>query len=843
MRWVRAIVSLVLAAAVFWGLDNRHGTFPALGKLFNPFSGFWQNGSRSDAVPEKLVVPGLCDEARVVWDARRVPHIFAQNDHDLYLAQGYVAASLRLWQMEFQALYTAGRISEVVGSVGLRQDIFTRRFGLPWAAENAVRAFRDDPKTRAVVDAFTAGVNARIHDLGRKDLPVEYKILDYRPEPWTDYKCALLLKAMAYSLSSYNQDAAMTQMMKMTKDQGGWPGWEDFGDRLFPFMSPLVDPVIPPGTPLDFTPLPVPTRGHVGGEGGNKDGAGGGNATSHPEAAPATGGIESPGYRTGSGIGSNNWAVSGKLTRSGFPILSNDMHLELSLPAIWYEIQLSAPGVNVRGVAFPAAPLVVAGYNESVAWGFTNGTDDVLDWYDITFKDDSRAEYLYGGEWRKTTVREEKIKVRGGATVFDKVVYTHYGPVVRSKDEPPFTNMNVPPGAALRWLAHDASNELQPLYALNRARNYADYVQALETWDCPAQNIVYADREGTIAIRHDGKYPLRWKGQGRFVLDGTDPADEWRGWVPRGHVPHIKDPERGFVSSANQMPADAGYPYYLGWDYAPYERGARINEILAAARDVTPSDMVKMQTDVLDIRARAVLPRLLDIIQEKPATAAEKKSFEELRAWNFEARAALIAPTVFRELWNELNRLTWDDEKPPGVERMTRPASQVMVDQILNYPDGVFFDLPDLPNTNPILETLTDIAELAFRAAVANLEKRLGPWGDAWRWGKVKGTQLRHVARIPGFGREKLEADGIGHVIGAIDTVWAPSWRMVVELGPEVRAWGNYPGGQSGNPGSPYYDDFVDDWASGKPYELVFLRSADESNPGVVGRTVMRGGK
>ena len=841
MRWVRAIVSLVLAAAVFWGLDNRHGTFPALGKLLNPFSGFWQNGSRSDTVPEKLVVPGLRDEVRVVWDARHVPHIFANNDHDLYLAQGYVAASLRLWQMEFQALYTAGRISEVVGPVGLRQDIFTRRFGLPWAAENAVRAFRDDPKTREVVDAFTAGVNAYTRTLDRKGLPVEYKILDYRPEPWTDYKCALLLKAMAYSLSSYNQDAAMTQMMKMTKDQGGWPGWEDFGDRLFPFRPPLVDPVIPPGTLLDFVPLPVPTRSGAEGGGGNKDGESGHPDDSRLEATPADpSGFESPGYQTGPGIGSNNWAVSGKLTRDGFPILSNDMHLELSLPAVWYEIQLSAPGVNVRGVAFPAAPLVVAGYNESVAWGFTNGTDDVLDWYDITFKDDARAEYLTGSEWRKTTVREERIKVRGGAAVVDKVVYTHYGPVVRQKDEPAFANMNVPPGAALRWLAHDASSEFSTLYALNRAHNYADYVKALETWDCPAQNIIYADREGTIAIWHDGKFPLRWKGQGRYVLNGADPADEWRGWVPHGQVPHVKDPDRGFVSSANQMPADAGYPYYLGWDYASFERAGRINEILAAARDVTPSDMVRMQTDVLDIRARAVLPRLLDIIKEKPATGAEKKGFEELRAWNFEARAALIAPTVFREFWNELNRLTWDDEKPLGAERMTRPASQVMVDQILNYPDGEFFDV--IGKNYPI-ETLTDIAELAFRAAVANLEKRLGPWGDAWRWGKVKGTTLRHLARIPGFSREKLEADGIGHVIGAIDTVWAPSWRMVVELGPEVRAWGNYPGGQSGHPGSKFYDDFIDDWAAGKPYELVFLRSADESNPAVVGRTVMRGGK
>jgi penicillin amidase len=835
MRWVRAIFSLALAAAVFWGLDNRHGNFPALGRLLDPFAGFWQNGSRSAILPEMLVVPGLRDEVRVVWDSRHVPHIFAKNDHDLYLAQGYVAASLRLWQMDFQALYTAGRISEVVGPVGLRQDIFTRRFGLPWAAENAARAFRDDAKTREVVDAFTAGVNALIRSLGRKGLPIEYKILDYRPEPWSDYKCALLLKAMAFSLSSYNQDAAMTQL----NDQGVR---EELNvvDRLFPFVPPLVDPVIAPGTPLDFTPLPIPDRGGALGDSVNKDGGRGHPAAADPEFGTMDpGGLPSPGYRTGPDVGSNNWAVSGQLTRNGFPILSNDMHLELSLPAVWYEIQLSAPAINVRGVAFPAAPFVVAGYNENIAWGFTNGTDDVLDWYDITFKDGTRSEYLYGGEWRKATVREETIGVRGGETVVDRVVYTHHGPVVRWEEEPPFPNMNVPPGAALRWLAHDPSNEFSTLYALNRARNYADYVEALKTWDCPAQNIVYADRKGTIALWHDGKYPLRWKGQGRYVLDGSASADDWRGWVPRGHVPHVKNPDRGFVSSANQLPAGAGYPYYLGWDYAPYERGARINELLAAARDITPPDMVRMQTDVLDMRARAVLPRLLDIIRDRPMTGAEKKCFEELRAWNLEARASRIAPTVFRECWNEINRLTWDDEKPSNMERMPRPASQITIDQILNHPGGEFFDIVGTDAT----ETFTDIAGQAFRSAVANLEKRLGPWGDAWRWGRVKGTQIRHLARVPGFGRDRVEADGVGHAINAIDAVWAPSWRMVVELGPEVRAWGNYPGGQSGDPGSKFYDDFVDDWAAGRSYELVFLKSADEANPAVIGRTLMRGGK
>jgi penicillin amidase len=814
MKRLRAVLALVLAVAAFWALDRRHGAFPALGPLLDPFAGFWQNGGRSDEIPKTLDVAGLREEVRVAWDERRVPHIFARNDHDLFLAQGYVAATLRLWQMDFQSRYTAGRIAEIVGRAGLRQDIFNRRFGLPSAAERALAAFRGDPRAWEVLEAFTAGVNARIRGLRRKDLPVEFKILGYGPEPWTELKCALLLKAMSYGLTAYNRDAAMTRMK-------GWGGdWDRALERLFPFRPPLVDPVIPPGTPWDFTPAAV-TGGAAG---------------------PAAGGAPAPAKADGSGdgtrpaLGSNNWAVSGRLTRAGVPILCNDMHLELSLPAVWYEVQLAAPGLNVRGVAFPATPLVVAGYNEHIAWGFTNGTDDVLDWYDITFKDATRAEYLFGGEWLRSEVREERIKVRGGGTVVDRVVSTRHGPIVRWPDEPAFPNMDVPAGAALRWLAYDPSDEFATLGALDRAAGYDGFVAAIKSWKCPALNFAYADRDGTIALWHNGAFPLRRPGQGRFVLDGAEPADDWGGWVPRDQVPHVKDPARGFVSSANQAPADESYPYYLGWDYASYERGARINEILGAARDITPEDMIRMQADVVDIRARAVLPTLLEVLRGRAATETERRCAEELAGWDYEARAAAIAPTVFRQLWAEINRLTWDDETTAAMGPMDRPASQVVVDLILHEPGAPWFD----DRTTPEREAFPEIAERAFHEAATNLEKRLGPFGDAWRWGRVKGTEIRHLARIPGFGL-KLETDGAGQVIDAIDAVWGPSWRMVVELGPVVRAWGNFPGGQSGEPGSKYYDDRVDDWAAGRPYELVFLKSADDPDPRIVGRTVMRG--
>jgi penicillin amidase len=824
MKWVRVLLSLLLAAAIFWALDNRHGLVPPFGKLLNPFAGFWQNGTRGDRPPGDLAVPGLRSRVTIAWDSRQVPHIFAANDHDLYLAQGYIAAYLRLWQMEFQVMYAGGRLSEVVGPDALPLDRFNRRFGMVWAAESAAAEIRKDSETRDAAQAYSDGVNAYLNGLKRKDFPVEYKILDYGPEPWTDFKCGLLLKYMAYMLSGRSSDTDWTRLRAALGEAAT--------EALFPYYPPLVDPVIPPGTPLDFKPLPIPQPPSEATPGR------GGAPGRWPSATPGPSGYAFPGQLEHR-LGSNNWAVSGKLTRSGFPILCDDMHLGLTLPMIWYEVQLSAPGLNVRGVSLPGAPGVVVGYTEKAAWGFTNGTDDVADWYAIRFKDSSRREYLDRGQWKPTRIREERIKVRGSQTVVDRVVYTHFGPVFRLEGEPGFEDLDVPPATAVRWVGHDPSNEFKALLMLNRAQNYEDYLAALKFWDCPSQNFVYADSAGTIALWHNGKFPLRWKGQGRYILDARNPADEWQGWIPHEHNPHVKNPERGFVSSANQPAADAGYPYYLGSDYASYERGARINEILAGSKDITAEDMIRMQGDVLNIRARAVLPRLLELLKDKTAPGTEKRAYGALRDWNFENRARFEAPTVFERLWTELNTLTWNDEKKGAMDRMPRPESQVMADLILNRPDSEWFD----DKATPGRETLADIALQAFRAACRSLEKEFGPWGESWAWGKAKGTHAAHLGRIPGLGRDKIETDGVGYVINAVGRGWAPSWRMVVDMGPAVRAWGIYPGGQSGNPGSKFYDNFLDDWAAGKPYELIFLKSADERHPGIVAHTTLRSEK
>ncbi|MDH4196329.1 MAG: penicillin acylase family protein [Candidatus Aminicenantes bacterium] len=616
----------------------------------------------------------------------------------------------------------------------------------------------------------------------------------------------------------------------------------------------MVDPIIPAGTAWGFSTEPTPgvpsgilpisivpagTAWDFSVEPSTEGRSPSPSASPPPDAAAAGARTAAVGGYPETGIGSNNWAVAGWRTRSGHPILCNDPHLDLTLPSIWYEIQLNAPGLNAYGVSLPGAPGIILGHNERIAWGTTNAFSDVIDWYAIKFKDQDRKEYWHDGRWKLTAFRREEIKVRGGPAVVEEVAYTHHGPVVRSEGEAAWSDAidSVPEGAALRWVAHDPSHELRAFWSIDKARNYGEFIAALMEFDCPAQNFAYADVEGHIAVWHDGKFPGRAKGQGRFVLDGSDPAQEWRDWVPRDRVPHVLDPPRGFVSSANQAPTEPSYPYYLGWDYLSFERGARINELLAALSDVTPEDMVRMQSDTLNLRARAFVPRLLSLLQGADLTADERACLRELEAWDFTHRPDFVAPSIFDRVWREFNTLTWNDE-PRGAKVPAKwPASQVTLDLALYQPDDILFD----DQTTAVRETAADLAVKALKTATLKMTEQYGPLGAAWSWGKTHPTTINHLGRLPGLGREPLETSGAGFLINAASGSLGPSWRQVIALGPEVKAWGICPGGQSGNPGSPFYDNAVDDWVAGKAYELLFLKTPDENNPRVVARTTLGG--
>ena len=791
MNKVKALICIIIPIILAYLLNTKFGDTPPVAKLLNPFMGFWQN-AESDLISssKKLSLKGAKDDIDIFFDDKMIPHVFAKNDYDVYYAQGYVTAKHRLWQMDFQTRFAAGRLCEVVGDKAIEVDRYQRRMGMVYGAENSLKGMMADPKSREMILAYTAGINDYIHSLKKGKLPLEYKILDFKPEDWTPLKCALLLKQMSAVLAMGSDEFYMTNILKkygpeITKD-------------LFPDYPFKESPIIPVGTKWDFDPLPIPKT-----------------PTGYTEMM--TGNIKTA--QKIEGIGSNNWAANGSKTQSGYPILANDPHLDLSLPSIWYQIQLHAPGLNSYGVSLPGAPGIIIGFNKDIAWGVTNVAADVLDFYQIKFKDNTHQEYWYNNSWKKTKKRLENIKIRGAADEIDTVYYTHQGPVVYLQKAKYSKANNIPIGNALRWIAHDSSNELMTFYHLNRGKNYADYRKALTFYTAPAQNFIFASAENDIAITPNGKFPLKWKNQGKFILDGSDPGNDWQGWIPASQNPTVKNPPRNFVSSANQSSTDPTYPYYINWEFAPYERGQRINDRLTAMTKINVDSMRNLQTDSYSIMADDVLPHILPLIDASKLNATQKEGLSYITKWNKYFEAKEIGASIF-DLWaKRLSYDIWDDDFTIADVPMRYPSRDRTIELIRKDPNAKWFDNVKTSKK----ETLADLVNESFKFACDSLERKYGPVGKNWNWGDVKGTNVPHLAKIPGFGSKKLAIGGAKSTVNAMSEANGPSWRMVIELGKNVKGHGVYPGGQNGNPGSKYYDSFIDSWAAGKYYRILFL--------------------
>lgn len=794
MKWIKLLISILITAALVVALNVRFGQMPAFGTFFNPVSGFWQS---MDPQPkprsEWLNLAGLKDSVLVVYDERMVPHIFANNNHDLIFAQGYVTARDRLWQMELQARASAGRLSEVLGEGMISYDLYQRRIGMLFGAENKLRMAEQHPEILEIVEAYTAGVNSWIDELSPRHVPIEFKLTGIQPEYWSPIKTVTVFMSMAATLTG------RTSALEMTNTRARFG--DGFMKELFPYYPTWMDPIIPPNTEWDFEPVQrdapdsLFTPSFVY------------NGLDFPDEIP--------------GLGSNSWAVSGGMTESGRPILANDPHLQMTLPAIWYEIQLHSPDLNVYGVSIPGMPLVTIGFNEDIAWGFTNSGADVMDLFEIRFRDDTWQEYYHDGEWKPTDFRIETVLVKGGETVVDTVRYTHHGPVPFRVPSPGL-GRNIPAGHALQWIAHQPSLEMKAIYKLNKAKDYNDFEEAARWYDSPAQNFTYAGRDGVIALWHNGKFPIRWHGMGAYISDGTDPAYDWTEYIPHEHKPHSVNPERGFVSSANQHPTDDSYPYYLGRFFASHERGARINEVLSEAEKVTPYDMMRLHMDNVNLHARRALPVLLEHIGTGTLEADNPELLDVLRDWNFSMDESLTAPTIFSAFWRNVMRETWYDMYQDEENRPLRyPSNARTLELMIDEPGSAHFQKDGQ-------DGLPDLITTAWNKAISGLFER---WEDPadWLWWKSNNANIPHLSRIAQFGRSTIQTGGYSLAVNATRGTHGPSWRMVVSLEDEVQAWAVYPGGQSGDPGSIYYDNFIDVWAEGAYYPLLFFRNKKEA--------------
>jgi len=792
---LRFLFPLTALTILLFTLSEQMFDISPIGKLLDPFVGSVQNEDESSLNTSLFIIGkmGLTDSVHVFFDNRKVPHIYAKNTGDLYFAQGYVTASLRLWQMDFMSYAAAGRLSEIFSKREfLEYDRAQRRQGILDAARKTLKLIEKDPESYKALTAYSSGVNAYIKELNYKKMPLEYKLLDYEPEPWSNLKSVLILKSMASTLTGFEEDLGMSKMILALGENDFNKLYPDFYGHSTPVANNFGQPAA-----INYSPLKKPDYLNY----------------SFLSSSPI---LSKNSYNPR--LGSNSWAVSGKKTKSGFPILATDPHLNLSLPSIWIEMQLSAPSLNVYGVSIPGTPAIIIGFNENIAWGITNGADDVKDWYKLKITN-TYKKYEMDGQWLDLKFRIEEIKRRGQPPFYDTIYSTIQGPIVYNKSFPgqdPDMMDN-----ALRWELHNPSDEFLSFIKLNKARNYKDYKEALRHYSCPLQNFTFACKDNTIAMDHQGSMAFKWPGEGKFILDGTRSSHSYTKYIPEDSLPRVLNPACNYVLSANQHPTYPGYPYYYNGYYTEI-RANRIKQLLESGNDFDISKMQAIQLDNTNAIATEAMPVLLKKTDTGALGTEQKNVLAFLRSWkgtyNFDDERA----RVYELWWKNIRNYTWDEFKNYRFY-LRAPDDYILLDMIQNDPSNNYFDR--LGSSKK--ENAGDIITEAFMAASDDFSK-LKREGST-KWGDYNKINIMHLTNIPAFSKMRLSSAGHPDAINALSANWGPSWRMIVELGDRPKAFGIYPGGQSGNVGSRYYDDSVDDWNKGKYYPLDFYMSMEEA--------------
>jgi penicillin amidase len=659
---VIGVVLLLLAGVgygTYWGVSTVHASFPQT------------TGS--------LKVKALNGPVTVKRDGHGIPQLYADDPHDLFLAQGYVHAQDRFWEMDVRRHLTAGRLSEMFGKSQVKTDAFLRTLGWRRVAEKEYEKLA--PATRKHLQAYADGVNAYLKDHKGAAASLEYAALDlkydYTPEPWTPVDSLAWLKAMAWDLRGNMQDeidrALMTSRLSKQEIEELYPAYPY--DRNKPIVqSGSVDP-----STHEFTQ--------------ENDGATSQSAPGmqqvYTDAAPQLGSVadavdDVPALLgpTGSGIGSNSWVVSGRYTTTGKPLLANDPHLAPHLPSVWYQMGLHCRRVtdecpfDVSGFTFSGLPGVVIGHNQSIAWGMTNLGADVTDLYLEKVQD---GKYLYDGELREFETRKETIKVAGGKDRTITVRSTNTGPVIsdRSKeaakvgDEAPVDAAAPDRGdgyaVSLRWTALKPDNTMDSVFELNKAQNFDEFRKAARDFAVPSQNLIYADTEGNIGYQAPGQIPIRGKGfDGRYPSPGWDPDARWTGYVPQSALPWEYNPDRGYIVTANQAVIDQrDYPYLLTEDWAYGTRSQRIDDLIQAKiKDdgkISTQDMQEMQMDDSSEIAKLLVPYLLKIDVKDPYV---RKAQDLLRGWDYTQDPDSAAAAYFNAVWRNVLKLAFGNKLP-----------------------------------------------------------------------------------------------------------------------------------------------------------------------------------
>jgi penicillin amidase len=781
---------------------------PPLGGLIDPFTGIWTVYQDADHPPYASVhVPGLSEQVTVVRDNWGVPHIYAANEPDLYFAFGYVQAQDRLWQMDITRRQARGQLAEILGPNYISADRFLRTLGMERAAQLTIDhmyAQEDEENTTLVanMEAFVNGVNFFIANVG-PNLPIEFKLLNYRPRLWTLIDSISVGRILDYGLSWSDSDLRFANTIAELGNDSAW--------ELFPLNPPLQTPVVPeygvtyippPSSDINTKSIPESLQQSIS------------DVLSWTENIPDPENILS--RWQGDFIGSNNWAVNGTKSETGAPILCNDMHLSRDVPAIWYQAHLVAAdtGRNIYGFVPPGVPLIIAGHTEYVAWGFTNVAADVIDWYYYNINPVNPNEYWYNGTWHTFEEETTVIVVKGEAPYYHTIRRSVHGPIMSDVG----TNYN-DYVIAQRWNGAESSFELIALNKMTMARNYTEFIEGQKFWWTISQNIVFADIYGNIAIRPTGHWPIRAEWYGGLPHNGSAGEGEWIDFVHFDELPLSLNPDRGWVVSANQLAAIQGpsaYPYYIHQGYAPGYRARRIIQMLENDDSITVDDMKCIQNDVLDTAAEALVPYLIDAFDNgSPSITSDpvlSAAIDELRTWNYTMLKEWAAPTIWRAWYDYYNAFVFADEYPTNRGGLLWPSPVILENLTRFNPTSHWFN----DTTTSSTETRDDIILSSFIEAMEALTEEEGTDVSQWTWDKFHFVVYSHMVG-DALGHEPIPADGSGVTVNPSRVnMWAreqgaagggPSERLIVNFNDVWHALSVIPGGESGHPLSRHYSD------------------------------------
>lgn len=810
MRFIKrllAILLLILLAAVATGFLLIRRSFPQM------------DGT--------VRIQGLRAPVRIVRDEHGVPNIYASSQHDLFLAQGYVHAQDRFWQMDFWRHTGAGRLSELFGESQVKTDRVLRTMG--WARVCREELKLTDPISISILKDYAEGVNAYLGNHQGSSLSLEYAVLGlirrgYSPEPWEPLNSLTWGKAMSWDLgSNMTTEIYRSVLLKQL-------GQQRLAELYPPY--PADRPLILPGSQRMSRPAAPPPSTQV---------------------TELLAGWISQIPPQHEGIGSNNWVISGALTATGKPILANDPHLGVQMPSIWHQVGLHCEprtadcDYDVTGFSFAGVPGIILGHNDRIAWGFTNVGPDVQDLFIEKTNPQNPDQYEFNGQWMNMEKVHEIIQVAGGKPQDITVRLTRHGPVMSDAygQLADFRNRSAPEipenyAIALQWTPLQPAVTFPAIWKMNLAHNWNEFRKAASEFDVPSQNMVYADVDGNIGYQVPGKIPIRNGGwEGDYPVPGWTGEFDWKGFIPFEELPHAFNPQEGYIASANNAVTDRAYPYFIAddWDYG--SRAQRIVDLIETHRGkISIETIQQMQGDSKDLNAEVLIPYLLKLPLQDPRLANARKILE---GWDYQLRMDLPAAALFECFWKNLLSAAFHDDLPQSNWPGGGSRWVEIVREIVSKPDNHWWD----DQATKAVEQRDDILNKAFASAVDEMESLQGKDPSAWRWGRMHTVTfvnetlgrsgIRPVEML--FNRGPFEASGGTPVINS--TAWyatddytvsdVPSMRLIVDLGHLDNSLAIHTTGESGHAYHPNYIDMADMWRNIQYLPLRFSKSSVEA--------------